>query len=406
MSEFEMPASKRVRTEEPVDEPITEADLEPQFGTVQYHDEFGEWRTVPGYPDHVVLVSDQGYVRTRNPRGTAFEAPNKRIKDVHDYCRINFKLGPFEPRKRTTVHQLVARAFLGPCPPGETVDHYSRVRTDNSVANLRYRNPSEQMKNRKEHVANRHARPVFVRHQEWPDTTPSLWFASVTAAKRACDLERKPSLQSRVPDKSGGIWVVSEAPPKEPQEDLPAECVDGEQKPAEEWRDAIYRDGTPIDSIRVSNRGRVQCKIGHSGHWSHKVTPKVLEKCGYVLIGPCKSLHVAVWCTFNGPIAPEKQVYHIRADTNNNSLSNLQVVTPPKNSAKRTFKPLEERNLQGARAVEVRLAADESAPWQRYVSCAAAGRAIGAHNDTIGKRLGGPGVVSAPWNGFVFRVPA
>ena len=36
------------------------------------------------------------------------------------------------------VHQLVAEAFIGPCPPGHNVDHIDHDRWNNRVSNLRY----------------------------------------------------------------------------------------------------------------------------------------------------------------------------------------------------------------------------------------------------------------------------
>jgi hypothetical protein len=41
-------------------------------------------------------------------------------------------------RKQAKIHRLVARAFLGPCPPGAQVNHKNGIKTDNSVANLEY----------------------------------------------------------------------------------------------------------------------------------------------------------------------------------------------------------------------------------------------------------------------------
>lgn len=46
------------------------------------------------------------------------------------------------------VHQLVAKAFLGDCPPGCVIDHIDRNRANNHFSNLRYVSLSEQNKNR------------------------------------------------------------------------------------------------------------------------------------------------------------------------------------------------------------------------------------------------------------------
>jgi hypothetical protein len=36
------------------------------------------------------------------------------------------------------VHQLVAEAFIGPCPPGHKLVHLNGIHTDNHLANLAY----------------------------------------------------------------------------------------------------------------------------------------------------------------------------------------------------------------------------------------------------------------------------
>ncbi len=41
-------------------------------------------------------------------------------------------------RKQKYVHRLVAEAFIGPCPPGYSVDHIDNNPTNNCVSNLRY----------------------------------------------------------------------------------------------------------------------------------------------------------------------------------------------------------------------------------------------------------------------------
>jgi hypothetical protein len=45
--------------------------------------------------------------------------------------------------KTVPVHQLVAEAFLGPCPKGKVVCHGPGGPEDNSASNLFYGDPSE-----------------------------------------------------------------------------------------------------------------------------------------------------------------------------------------------------------------------------------------------------------------------
>ena len=48
---------------------------------------------------------------------------------------------------RTTVHRLVAQAFLGERPEGMVIDHIDRDKTNNHISNLRYCSLSENSKN-------------------------------------------------------------------------------------------------------------------------------------------------------------------------------------------------------------------------------------------------------------------
>lgn len=48
---------------------------------------------------------------------------------------------------RIMIHRLIALVFLGPCPEGFEVDHKNRIKSDNSLLNLRYRERSYNMHN-------------------------------------------------------------------------------------------------------------------------------------------------------------------------------------------------------------------------------------------------------------------
>lgn len=54
-------------------------------------------------------------------------------------------------RTRFRVHQLVTNAHFGPRPSGMEVRHLSGIKSDNSIANLRYGTPQENYADRRLH---------------------------------------------------------------------------------------------------------------------------------------------------------------------------------------------------------------------------------------------------------------
>lgn len=66
------------------------------------------------------------------------------------YRNVGIRVG--EGRSRPVgVHQLVADAFLGPCPPGMEVRHLDGCHTNNAVSNLAYGTPRDNAKDRQRH---------------------------------------------------------------------------------------------------------------------------------------------------------------------------------------------------------------------------------------------------------------
>lgn len=99
-----------------------------------------QWRPVVGHEEQYE-VSDSGNVRSvdriitfpdgrcRTARGRVLKPG--RIRTVHQYVN----LGKGNSRY---VHQLVAEAFIGPCPDGLEICHNNGDPADNRSVNLRY----------------------------------------------------------------------------------------------------------------------------------------------------------------------------------------------------------------------------------------------------------------------------
>ena len=104
------------------------------------------WRDIPGFEGRY-QVSDMGRVRS-----LAHEVIRRNVL-CGGYSKVTLSerlLKPWpqnsghlivslgHPRKRFCVHQLVAKAFIGDCPPGMEVCHNDSNPTNNCVSNLRY----------------------------------------------------------------------------------------------------------------------------------------------------------------------------------------------------------------------------------------------------------------------------
>lgn len=97
-----------------------------------------EWRPIPGWPYE---ASSAGDVR----RAATDRRPARLLRQFlgHDgYPRVNLCRGGWGCRG-WGVHQLVALAFFGPCPPGHQVNHRNGQKSDSSSRNLEYVTPKE-----------------------------------------------------------------------------------------------------------------------------------------------------------------------------------------------------------------------------------------------------------------------
>ena len=94
-----------------------------------------EWRPAPGF-EGWYEVSDLGRVRRiAAAPGTRVGRVRKPVLSRGGYLRLLLK----NPGIRSvSVHQLVALAFLEPCPPGHEVNHKDCDKTNNRAVNLEW----------------------------------------------------------------------------------------------------------------------------------------------------------------------------------------------------------------------------------------------------------------------------
>jgi hypothetical protein len=97
-----------------------------------------EWRPVPGYAD-IYEASDLG--RLRNVKTGK---PVNGTQYTHGYVIVCLSRNGVV--KRTSMHRVVASAWIGECPPCLQVDHIDGCRTNNAASNLRYLTAAENIR--------------------------------------------------------------------------------------------------------------------------------------------------------------------------------------------------------------------------------------------------------------------
>lgn len=124
------------------------------------HGELEEWRPVPGW-EGLYEVSGIGGVRSvdrtihyKDGRRRFYPgAPLKGGTHKFGYPMVN--LSRNKEVKGFAVHQLVALAFIGPCPEGQEVRHLDDDPTNNSFLNLAYGTHAENMADMMRHGRSR-----------------------------------------------------------------------------------------------------------------------------------------------------------------------------------------------------------------------------------------------------------
>ena len=95
-----------------------------------------EWRPIPGY-ESLYSVSSEGRVRREKAGWNTF--PGKILQPkINRDGYVQLVLTKAGHQYSRTMHQLVAAAFIGPCPSGCEVNHKDGLKTNNHPTNLEY----------------------------------------------------------------------------------------------------------------------------------------------------------------------------------------------------------------------------------------------------------------------------
>jgi hypothetical protein len=108
------------------------------------------WKPVPGWEGYYD-VSDHGRVRSHYHKGKPRVRPwiKKPVVQRRGYHQIAFVSG--ERYERTTIHRLVLKAFIGPCPDHMEGCHLDGNPSNNRLDNLKWGTKAENMAHRDDH---------------------------------------------------------------------------------------------------------------------------------------------------------------------------------------------------------------------------------------------------------------
>lgn len=158
-----------------------------------------EWRPVPGHPDY--KVSSLGRVMSLKRKVPRLLSTGP---DPAGYRRTHLD------GTHWYVHRIVARTFIGPCPPDMEVGHRNHVRHDNRAVNLHYVTRQQNLADR-QWSARTHCRSGH------PLAGDNLYIVPSTKQLvcKACRRKRMKRNARQCPYCSQSIERVSQSGPKE-----------------------------------------------------------------------------------------------------------------------------------------------------------------------------------------------
>lgn len=317
------------KTEQAMKQPRVKAPAVGATGEFLSTDEYGEWRSIPGFSSDVLIVSSKGFVcRQRDSKRNTndFGEPCLLPQSIEGYRHLSVD------GNRYSLSQLILWAFRGGPGKNETADHIAKhggdfvaERGDDRAENLRWATKSEQSINRTMIQPQRRSAPVLARHESWPPGSKPRRFSSCLVAASELGLN-----QGNISNVLGGArevhttggWSFAWAEPDEPQCNLVTEA-DGEER----W--SVVGDR---GRCKVSSHGRYQTMRGRSAtQWGSRRTPLATRGTVYATLrvdGKLHRVHRLVWSAFgNRALVGDETVDHIDRNTTNNCASNLRPAT-------------------------------------------------------------------------------
>lgn len=294
-----------------------------ECGKKLYNDEFGEWRSVPGFESNVLIVSSCGFVRRKPRRDRQMGKAFKPKQQPEGYRSVVQDGNPYR------VCRLVLWAFKGGPDDNQTADHlakyngdFMKERGDDRIENLKWSSKKEQAENRCIMKKQRRSVPVFARHLTWTSFSPSIKFESCLTAAKTLGLNQgniSNVLGNTRKVSSTGGWSFAWA--LEDNSNL-LNDEEGDEK----WLFVGTRR-----RCKVSNFGRYQTMKGRGNNWGPKIMPVATRGKNYPTLrvdGKLMYVHHLVWnCFGHRNLRMDETIDHINRDTNCNRISNLRPAT-------------------------------------------------------------------------------
>lgn len=139
------------------------------------HQDYGEWKPVPGFNDYV-YASSLGYIVSWDDRHIMWSEPRTGNRDGFGYMTTKIY------KKSYKVHRLICSAFHG--ESNLTVDHVNRNKCDNRALNLWWAGGTAQALNRGTAKRRRDGKPVLV-WEVGADESTATMYDSVYCAQKA-----------------------------------------------------------------------------------------------------------------------------------------------------------------------------------------------------------------------------
>jgi len=347
-------------------------------GTFLFENEFGNWYSVPGYPEDKLRGSDQGYIQnSRGARAGGWGNPTLGCQNWSGYRRVMVN------GKQKQVHNLLCRIWHGfQNDPLLTPQHGPGGKGDNSRSNLiGWATRREQRtEHQREHTQQRNGKPILV----WPKGDPkssARLFESSWQAQKATGAGHLDSVANGKQRQSKG-FVAEWADARESQDDLEGEI----------WKEANPR-------LWVSTCGRAQMRTANGNGWGNRFTPTPCKDCKYAAIASCGKqtlFHILLYDAFFDD-RQGREIDHCNRNSSDNHLNNLRPATRQEQIANRTLKSRTLTNNSKKKPVVGRKVG--ATQWIQFGSVREAADHIGVSGGNLNPKVR----AGKPYHGWEFK---